>query len=223
MQRLVPDGGPPAGGAVLRGPEHPAGGRPAGAAAGPRVAVGRPDPRAEQPGRRRRPRDRGAAGTGRRDAAQAGLHREGPVRAGDPGGPDQAAGARRGAGGEGAGAQPDRGLRPRGRRRRLARRPRHRRRLGSRAGLRAGRAGRRLARPGRGLRGLRRPGRRGAVAELHRRDRAADERDRGLDHPDLDAGGRGQAVLPARPRALPGRGRARAARQHPGHAGRQDR
>ena len=39
------------------------------------------------------------------------------------------------------------------------------------------------------------------------RDRAADERDRGRHHPHLDAGGRGPAVLAARPRALPGRRR----------------
>ena len=37
--------------------------------------------------------------------------------------------------------------------------------------------------------------------ELHARDRAADERDRGLDHPHLDAGRRGQAVLADGPRA----------------------
>ena len=45
----------------------------AGAAAGARLAVGRPDPRAEQPGRGRGAGDGGAARAGRRDAAQAGA------------------------------------------------------------------------------------------------------------------------------------------------------
>ena len=49
--------------------------RRAGAAAGARLAVRRADPRAEQPGRRRRPGHRGAARAGRRDAAQAGHAR----------------------------------------------------------------------------------------------------------------------------------------------------
>ena len=52
-------------------------------------------------------------------------------------------------------------------------------------------AGYRLARSRRGAGGSRR-GERAAVAELHRRHRVADERDRGLDHPGLDAGGRGE-------------------------------
>ena len=50
-------------------------GRPAGAAAGPGLPVGRADPRAEQPGLRGRPGHRRAAGAGRRDAAQAGHDR----------------------------------------------------------------------------------------------------------------------------------------------------
>ena len=49
--------------------------RPAGTAAGPRLAVRRAHPRAEQPGRRRRPGHRRAARAGRRDAAQAGDDR----------------------------------------------------------------------------------------------------------------------------------------------------
>ena len=61
--RLVPDGGAPAGGAVLRQQEHPGGDRAAGTAAGARLAVGGPDPRAEQPGRGR------GAGHGRRCAS----------------------------------------------------------------------------------------------------------------------------------------------------------
>ena len=79
--RLVPDGDAPAGGPVLRDAELAADRRPAGAAAGPRLAVGRPDPRAEQPGGGRGPGHRGAARPGRRDAAQAGAcSRDGRVR-----------------------------------------------------------------------------------------------------------------------------------------------
>ncbi len=62
---------------------------------------------------------------------------------------------------------------------------------------------------------------RAAVAELHRRDRTADERDRGLHHPGLHPGRRGQAVLPAGPGPVPGRGRARTAGQHAADAVRE--
>ncbi len=78
-ERLVPHGRAPARGAVLRPQEHPGGDRPARAAAGARVAVGRADPRAEQPGVRGRPRRRVAARAGRRHAAQAGLDRRAPA------------------------------------------------------------------------------------------------------------------------------------------------
>ena len=64
---------------------------------------------------------------------------------------------------------------------------------------------------------------RAALAELHRRDRTADERDRGRHDPGLHPGRRRQAVLPAGPRAVPGRGRARPAGQHPADDGREDR
>ena len=73
--RVVPDGGAPARGAVLRRQEHPAGDRAAGTAAGARLAVGGPDPRAEQPGRRRGAGHGVAARAGGRDAAQAGHDR----------------------------------------------------------------------------------------------------------------------------------------------------
>ena len=51
--------------------ERPAAGRPAGTAAGAGLTVGRADPRAEQPGRRRGPGHLHAARPGRRHAAQA--------------------------------------------------------------------------------------------------------------------------------------------------------
>ena len=102
-------------------------------------------------------------------------------------------------------AQPDGGVRPRGRDHRLARRPRRHGRLGSRPDLRAGRPGHRLARQRRGDRRRGDARRRAALARLHGRDRAADERDRGLHHADLHPGRRGQAVLPAGPRPAPGR------------------
>ena len=88
----------------------------------------------------------------------------------------------------------------------------------------AGRPGRRLARPG-GARPSTTAILEGAVRWLNytRRDRAADERDRGLHHPDLHAGRRGQAVLADGPGAVPGGRRPRAARQHAADAGRQDR
>ena len=72
----------------------------------------------------------------------------------------------------------------------------------------------RLARPGARHRGRGHARARAALAELHGRDRAADERDRGRDHPGLHPGRRGQAVLAAGPRAVPGGGRARPAVEH---------
>ena len=69
----------------------------------------------------------------------------------------------------------------------------------------------------------RRRGRRAALAGLHDRVRAADERDRRLGHPDLRPGRRCQAVLAAGPGTVPGGRRARAAGQHPDDARRQDR
>ena len=120
--------------------------RPAGAAARARLAVGRPDARAEQPGR-----GRGSATAALRErvagmrhklamiadgpydrvalAALIGLQEEAADRV-----PRPAAG-------------PDRGVRPGGRDQRLAGRARGDRRLGYRPGLRAGRPGHRVARP----------------------------------------------------------------------------
>ena len=200
----------------------PAGDRAAGTAARARLAVGGPDPRAEQPGRGRGAGHRVAARAGGRDAAQAGHDRGramGPDHAGDA---DQAAGRGGRTGAEGARPGAAGGVRPGGRHHRLARRPRRAERLGDGPDVRGGRARRRLARPRRDGGGPGGPGGRAAVAELHRRDRAADERDRGLDHPDLHPGRRGQAVLAAGPGAVPGRRRARTAGQHAADAVRED-
>ena len=223
MHEWFPMAGAPARGAVLRARRNTQQvDRPAGAAARARLAVGGPDPRAQQPGRRRGARHGGAARAGRRDAPQAGHDRGRPVHPGDPADPGPAPGARGRAGREGARAEPDGGVRPRGRDHRLARRPRHHGRLGPGPDLRAGRPGHRLARAGRGDRRRGDAGRRAALARLHGRDRAADERDRGLHHADLHPGRRGQAVLPAGPRPVPGRRRARTAGQHAADARRQD-
>ena len=104
---------------------------------------------------------------------------------------------------------------------------RHRRRLGSRAAVRPGRArtptGSIRSPPPCLTREQAGAGERDPVARLHGRDRDADERDHRLGHPDLRAGRRGAPVLPAGPGPLPGHRRARPARQHPGHARRQDR
>ena len=97
---------------------------------------------------------------------------------------------------------------------------RRRRRVGHRPGVRRAGARRRLARPGAGRDGRHRrlAGPRGALAELHRRNRTADERDRRRHRTDLGAGRRGQAVLAARPRALRRRRPADAADRHAGDA-----
>ncbi len=62
-----------------------------------------------------------------------------------------------------------------------------------------------------------------SVAQLHGRDRAADERDRGLHDPGVHPGQCRPSVLPARPGAVPGRRRPRTSRQHPADALRKDR
>ena len=100
--RVVPDGSAPAGRAVLRHPDQPAGDRPARTTAGPRLAVGRAHPRAEQPSRRRGAGHVVVAGTGRRHAAQAGADRGRPVRPGHARDADQLAGRRRRARRQGA-------------------------------------------------------------------------------------------------------------------------
>ena len=224
--RVVPDGGAPAGGPVLRQPEPPAGDRPAGAAARARLAVGRADPRAEQPGRGRGPGDRGAARAGRRDAAQAGADRRRArwdrASAGDA---DRAAG-----GGGRAG------------RRRRRRCPRWRpptARTSSATGSTttaspaAGTSRRRSSQAGLDVDWLDQVA---AAVGRRRRSRAPCAGSTTRVETELlmneiedsttrisDAGRRGQAVLAAGPRAVPGRRRARAARQHAGDAQRQDR
>ena len=100
--RLVPDGRTPAGRPVHRQPEPAARDQRAGAAARARFAVGRPDPRAEQPGRGRGPGHVDAARTGRRHAAQAGPDRRRHLRPAGAGDADQAAGGGRRARREGA-------------------------------------------------------------------------------------------------------------------------
>ena len=101
--------------------------RAARAAARPRFAVGRAHPRAEQPGRRGGARDVLAARAGRGHAAEAELIAGGAWDRSQLETLIEAAGARGRAGRQGAGAQPARGVRPRGRADRLVRRPRHRR------------------------------------------------------------------------------------------------
>ena len=81
-ERVVPDAGAPARGPVLRQPADQGGGRPAGAAARARLADRGPDPRAQQPGRRRGPRDLEPARAGRGDAAEAQDDRRRQVRQG---------------------------------------------------------------------------------------------------------------------------------------------
>ncbi len=155
-----------------------------------------------------------AARTGGQDAPQAADHLRGHLRPADAGGPDRDPGAHRRAGRQGTGAQPAGGGRPGGHALRLAGRPRHRRRLADRPDVRAGRTGRGLAGAGGRGRGRGAAAQCGGLAELHRRDRAADGRDPGLRGPHLAPRGRRQAVLAARPRPLPGRRRARTPRQH---------
>ena len=97
------------------------------------------DPRAQQPGSGRRAGDQHAARARRRDAPQVGPARRG-LRPRGPGDAGPAAGRCRRACRESARARPAGGRRPRGRARRLARRPRH---LGA-----AGISRRRSSRPG---------------------------------------------------------------------------
>ena len=87
--------------------QQPAAGRRAGAAARARLAVGRADPRAEQPGRGRRAGHRRAARAGRRDAAQAGHARRRRDRPGGAARAGRAAGGGGRAGRQGAQARPD--------------------------------------------------------------------------------------------------------------------
>ena len=148
--RLVPDGGAPARGPVLRQQERPGGDRAAGTAARARLAVGRPDPRAEQPGRGRGAGHLGAARAGGRDAAQAGHDRGREVGQDHAGDADQAAGRGGRTGAEGDRPVAAGSLRPGGRHQRLARGPRVLAKAGAGPDLRRGRTGRRLARPRRG-------------------------------------------------------------------------
>ncbi|CAL9614250.1 hypothetical protein SUDANB70_05731 [Streptomyces sp. enrichment culture] len=70
---VVPDGGPPAGGPVLRVEEHPAGRRTARTAAGAGLVVDGSDARAQQPGRGGRAGHRDAARAGAPDGTGLGL------------------------------------------------------------------------------------------------------------------------------------------------------
>ena len=101
-----------------------------------------------------------------------------------------------------------------GRAGRLVRRTRHRRRLGPRAGVRGGRAGRR----GHGGRVRRVRERDGGgpdpLAGLHGREREPHARDHRRHHADLRPRRRGEAVLAARPGAVPLRRRPRGPRRH---------
>ena len=139
-ERVVPDGGAPARGAVLRRSADPRGGRPAGAAARARLADRGPDPRAQQPRRRGGAGDRQPARAGRRDARQAADDGGGQVRARQPGIDHRAAAARGGEGLQGAEAQPARDVRRGRRAQRLAGGPRH--------ATTAGSSPRRSSRPG---------------------------------------------------------------------------
>ena len=109
-------------------------------------------------------------------------------------------------------------VRPRRADRRMARGPRHRQRLGLRADVRRRRPGHRLARAdlGVGRRGRRLgvTAGRGRLAEVHHRDRTADEPDRRGQQAHLRAARRGQAVLADGPRAVSKRRRPRTAAQH---------
>ncbi|CAA9229983.1 MAG: Sensor histidine kinase, partial [uncultured Actinomycetospora sp.] len=201
---LVPAADPPARGARRRDAPHVDDHQRARAAAGPRVALGRPDPRAEQPRRRRAARHRVAAQPRRRHAAQAGHARVRQARQRDRRAARRAAGGRREPGGDRSRALGAGGVGRRGRAGRLARRAQRRWRLGPRAGARRGRPGRRVAGQGRahGARGLDRG--RGALDRLRRRDRDAHGRDHRRHRPHLHPGRRGPAVLAARPRPVPG-------------------
>ena len=96
-------------------------GRAAGAAARAGHADRRADPRAEQPGGRRRPGDRRAARPGRRHAAQAGAAGGGQARRRGAAVADRAAGGVRRPHRRARRSSPRWRLRPRGRARRLAR------------------------------------------------------------------------------------------------------
>ena len=170
--------------------QHPAARSAARAPAGPRLAVGRPDPRAEQPGRGRGAGDLVAARAGRRHAAQAGADRRrrvGPQPARDADrrlqerAVEQVAKAPELSPLEASDREDELGG--------LVRRARHRRRRTSwrrRSSRRASTSAGSTRSPPLVDDGMLE----GAVRwlELHARDRAADERDRGLDHPDLDPG-----------------------------------
>ena len=182
MRRVVPDGGAPAGGAVLR---HPA---TRSAAIGQRerlLALGslsaglthelnNPAAAAVRATAALRERVAGMRHKLARDRRRARSTRR---RAGSA---DRAAGGGGRAGRQGADADAAGGLRPRGRARRLARGPRHRPTAGS--------SRRPSCRPGCDADWLERvadagapdgdPRGRGPLAQLHHRDRAADERDR---------------------------------------------
>jgi hypothetical protein len=91
----------------------------------------RADARAQQPGRRRRPGHLDAARAGRRDAAQAGISLRPVLARRTARDARRHPGAHGRTGRQGAVAEPAGGLRPRGRARRLARRPRHHAAAGS--------------------------------------------------------------------------------------------
>ena len=199
--------------------------RRAGAAHRARLADRRADARAEQPGRRGRrgPRPRCASGSPACGTSSACS----PTARIDPAAAARAhpaAGVRHRTGRQGAEADRDRGQRPRGRAGRLARRARRHRRLGPRADPRPGAASTstawRRSQPA-STPGAARPV--AALARVRAGDRAADDRHRGRQRPDLDAGLGGQAVLAARPRLAPVDRRARRPGQHAGHAQPQDR
>ncbi len=199
---LVPDGDPPAGGAVHGHAQLSGAGRPASAAARPRPDLSRPDSRAQQPGRRGGARHRGAQGPGGSHAPQAGdarAQRDRPAAAGNA-----VRGPGRGRARDRVRANADcgRGVGARGRSDRLARHPRRAGWLGARASFRRCRHDAGVSRQaGRGrTTGRARQCR--ALARLHAGDRAADGRDHRLGHPHLEAPRRRQAVLPDGPRAL---------------------
>ena len=156
----VPDGGPPARRHRRRHRPDPPDHRQPGEAAGAGPVVGRADPSAEQSRRGHRAGRRRAARPNRQHAAQTGDARRRHRHARDAERPGAAAGGGRRAGRQVGVATPerDRDRRPRGRRRRLAGRPRHRRRMGHRTDVRRRRHRHRLA--GADFRGHRRTRRR---------------------------------------------------------------
>ena len=192
-----------------------------GAARTPPVAgpvVGRADPRAQQPGGRRRSGHGFAARAGQPDAGQArppGVRQGRCHRPADPGG---GAGGRRGADGQGAGDDDDGGQRPRGHHRGLARRPPGHQQLGPGPGPGRGRGRSGLVGRRRDQGARRADLRRAALGGVRAGDRAADERDRGLDPADLHPGGRREAVLAGGSGRSAGRGGQGGADQHADHA-----